>query len=329
MWHVLWPENFEDEVPITYVTNGVHVPTWLAPEMHSLLQQCVGPNLLEELGNGENCMQALDIPDEQLWECHQSLKRKLFHVIRDRAQQRWAGGDVTAEQAIAMGALLDPETLTVGFVRRFVEYKRPALLFHDIDRLKKIVSDKWRPVQIVFAGKSHPADFPSKHLLHKVYSMALERDFEGRIAFVEDYDMHMAHYLTQGVDVWLNTPRRLQEASGTSGMKAGMNGVLNLSDAAGWWNEGFNGENGWMIGNILKGSILRDDDEKDALELYRLLEEEIIPLYYRRDSHSVPAGWLRMMKESIRTILPAFSTRRLLKEYTEKLYLPTFKAAVK
>ncbi|HEX9897384.1 MAG TPA: alpha-glucan family phosphorylase [Dehalococcoidales bacterium] len=330
MWHIIWPDHFEDDVPITSVTNGVHLPTWMASETYRLCDKHSGISLVEHQDEPKLCDQIADIPDEELWRCHQDLKRKLFHVIQERVQQRWASGTGDAEQAIAMGALLDSDALTIGFVRRFVEYKRPTLLFHDIQRLKKIVGDGWHPVQIVFAGKSHPADFPSKHLLHKVYSMALDRDFQGRIAFVEDYDIHIAHYLTQGVDVWLNTPRRLEEASGTSGMKAGMNGVLNLSVAAGWWDEGYNGNNGWLIGDSLKQSLTpEDDDERDATELYRLIEQEIAPLYYQRDNNDVPQGWVKMMKESIKSIVPAFSTKRAVKEYTEKMYLPTVHTTVK
>ncbi|MDP2918908.1 MAG: alpha-glucan family phosphorylase, partial [Dehalococcoidia bacterium] len=321
MWHVLWPDNFEDDVPIGAVTNGVHVPTWLAPEIQQLMEKYMGPEIMDNQDDPEFCRQVMKIPDEQLWSCHHNLKRKLFHVIRERATERWASGSATAEQAIAMGALLDSNTLTLGFVRRFVEYKRPTLLFQDIERLKKIVSDKWNPVQIVFAGKSHPADFPSKHLLHKVYSMALDKAFQGRIVFVEDYDIHISHYLTQGIDVWLNTPRRLQEASGTSGMKAGINGVLNLSVATGWWDEAYNGKNGWLVGDKIVGMPM-DEDEKDAEELYRLLEQEIIPLYYQRNSTGLPKGWVSMMKESISAILPAFGSRRMMKEYTEKMYIP-------
>lgn len=329
MWHVLWPDSFEDDVPVTAVTNGVHLPTWMASEMCHVLERRLKTNIPDGQDDPQVCQQITNVPDHELWNCHLELKRKLFHIIQERAQRIWAGGAATAEQTIAMGALLDPDALTIGFVRRFVEYKRPALLFQDIERLKKIVSDKWRPVQIVFCGKSHPADFPSKHLLHKVYSMALDRGFHGRIIFVEDYDMHIAHYLTQGVDVWLNTPRRLQEASGTSGMKAGMNGVLNLSVAAGWWDEGYNGQNGWLIGSSLKSGIVRDDDEQDALDLYHLIEDEIVPLYYQRDSNNIPLGWARMMKESIRTIAPVFSSRRMVKEYTEKMYLPSVQATLK
>ncbi len=322
MWHTLWPAAFEDDVPISHVTNGVHVPTWLAPEMNQLLEKCLGSSLIEKQDDMTLCQKFDNITDEELWEARQNLKRKLLHSITERAQENWAHGEATANQAIAMGALLDPDALTIGFARRFVEYKRPALLFQDIEHLKRIVGDKRRPVQIIFAGKSHPADFPSKHLLHKVYSMALDRGFQGRIAFVEDYDMHIAHYLVQGVDVWLNTPRRLQEASGTSGMKAGMNGVLNLSVAAGWWCEGYNGKNGWLIGDSLKSVQHQDEDEKDAAELYRLLDTEVIPLYYHRDNKGVPHEWIRMAKESIRTILPLFNARRMVKEYTEKMYLP-------
>jgi starch phosphorylase len=330
MWHIIWPNVSEDDVPITYVTNGVHLPTWMASEMYRLIDEHTDVSFVENHDDPKVCEQVTSISNKQLWGCHQDLKRKLFHVIQERVQQRWASGAGDAEQAIAMGALLDSDALTIGFVRRFVEYKRPALLFQDISRLKQIVGDKWHPVQIIFAGKSHPADFPSKHLLHRVYSMALDRDFQGRIAFVEDYDIHIAHYLVQGVDVWLNTPRRLEEASGTSGMKAGINGVLNLSDAAGWWDEGYNGQNGWLIGDSLeKSPIPKDEDEKDAAELYRLIEQEIAPLFYQRDNNDVPQGWVKMMKDSIKSIVPAFSTKRAVKEYTEKIYLPAVQIAIK
>ncbi len=326
MWHVLWPAHFEEDVPIGHVTNGVHMPTWIAPEMCQLLERHINTNFIDTHDDPAVLDRIDSVPDAEMWQCHLELKRKLFHVILERAQQLWARGGTTAEQTIAMGALLDPDALTVGFVRRFAEYKRPALLFHDIERIKKIVGDKWRPVQLVFAGKSHPADFPSKHLLHKVFSIALDRAFQGRIVFVEDYDIHIAHYIAQGVDVWLNTPRRLQEASGTSGMKAGMNGVMNLSVAAGWWQEGFNGKNGWTIGGSLKTAVYDDQDDKDAEDLYRLLENDIVPLYYKRDNNDIPVGWVHAMKESMKSIIPAFSTRRMIKEYVENMYLPAVRS---
>jgi starch phosphorylase len=225
-------------------------------------------------------------------------------------------------QVLTMGTLLDPDVLTIGFVRRFTSYKRPELIFHDVQRLKRIVTDRWHPVQIIFAGKSHPADFPSKQLLHDVYTLATDREFQGRIAFVEDYDMHMARSLTQGVDVWLNTPRRLQEACGTSGMKAAVNGVLHLSVRDGWWYEGYNGTNGWAIGDDVEAYDPREEDKSDAEALYRLLEEEVVPLYYQRNMRGVPHGWMRMVKEAISSIVPRFCTRRMLKEYIEQMYIP-------
>ncbi len=264
----------------------------------------------------------MDIPDQELWATHQLLKRKLKGAMLGWAQQRWSEAEVMPQQVLAMGALLHPEVLTIGFVRRFAEYKRPALIFYDIERLKRLVKDRWRPVQIVFAGKSHPADFPSKCLLQHVYRLATDRGFQGRIAFMEDYDMHMARYLVQGVDVWLNVPRRLNEASGTSGMKASLNGVLHLSVRDGWWYEGYNGENGWAIGDGPSACKVEEEDKADAEALYRLIEEKIVPLYYDRDRSNVPHGWVRMMKEAIRTVVPRFCARRMVKEY-DHLYAPS------
>jgi len=220
-----------------------------------------------------------------------------------------------------MGALLDTETLTIGFVRRFAEYKRPALIFHDIERLKRIVNNRWHPVQIIFAGKSHPADFPSKVLLKQVYSLAADKEFQGRIAFVEDYDMHIARFLTQGVDVWLNNPRRLHEACGTSGMKAAIKGIPHLSVRDGWWEEGYNGKNGWSI-NGGPEMAEKEQDDIDAEAIYRLLEEEIVPLFYERDRDGVPHGWIRVVKEAFRTVVPNFCARRMLKQYVEQMYVP-------
>ncbi len=220
-----------------------------------------------------------------------------------------------------MGSLLDAEILTIGFVRRFAEYKRPALIFSDIERLKKIVNNRWRPVQIIFAGKSHPADFASKVLLHQVYSLASDREFQGRIAFVEDYDIHTARFLTQGVDVWLNNPRRLQEACGTSGMKASLNGVPHLSIRDGWWDECYNGKNGWSI-NGGPEMADKEQDSTDAAAIYQLLEKEIVPLFYERDRDGIPHGWIKIVKEAFRTVVPNFCARRMLKEYTEKMYIP-------
>ena len=320
MWHGLWPDLPEDQVPISHVTNGVHTPSWIAPELYHLFKKYLGSNWINEHNDNKLWERLLDIPDEELWAAHQLLKRKLVGAIRERMRSRWLEDDVSRKQMLTMGALLDPEVLTIAFARRFTEYKRPALIFRDLGRLKRIVNSWWRPVQIVFAGKSHPDDVPSKHILQQVYSLAADREFKGRIAFVEDYDMHMSRYLAQGVDVWLNNPRRLREASGTSGIKASLNGVLHLSIRDGWWHEGYNGSNGWAIGSDLNAPAPEEEDGSDSESLYRLLEEEILPLYYARDRNGVPPGWIRLMKEAIRSVVPAFCTRRMLKEYTERMY---------
>ncbi len=322
MWHNLWPDVSEDRVPISHVTNGVHLPTWLSAEMNYLFERYLGKDWLTRHDDGKIWERLREIPDDELWAIRQRQKRHLVGAIRERIRSRWLETDIPWGQQMAMGAVLDPEALTIGFVRRFTEYKRPTLVFQDIERLKKIVNNQWHPVQVVFAGKSHPSDFESKHLLQQVYSQAVTRDFQGRIVFVEDYDMHMAHYLVHGVDVWLNTPRRLQEACGTSGMKASLNGALHLSIPDGWWHEGYNGRNGWTIGSDTDGLQLAGGDETDAEALYRLLEEEVVPLYYKRSVSGVPNEWVALIKESISSIAPQFCSRRMLKEYVSGLYKP-------
>ena len=329
MWHVLWPESREEEVPISYITNGVHVPTWIAPEMGRIYESYLGHDWVKRHDDPELWNKVMDIPDKEIWDVRQLLKRKRKAAILDRAQKSWADGNVTAPQVLTMGALLDPDVLTIGFVRRFAEYKRPALIFRDLERLKKIVNDRWRPVQIVFAGKSHPADFPSKYLLNQVYTLASDRAFQGRIAFVEDYDMHMARYLVHGVDIWLNNPRRLREASGTSGMKAALNGVPHLSVLDGWWYEGYNGNNGWSIGDGPRTYDPEEEDKADAEALYRLLEDNVVPLYYDRDRDGIPHSWIRVVKETIRSVMPHFCARRMLKEYTDRVYTKAAQALSK
>jgi starch phosphorylase len=327
MWCGLWMDCPEDEVPITHITNGVHLPTWAAIENCQLYERYLSHDWLERQDDVQLWKHIVDIPDEELWRVHLLLKRKLFHIILERAQLRWARGEASPQQILAMGSLLDHDALTIAFVRRFTEYKRPFLLFRDIERLKKIVNSTLRPVQIIFAGKSHPADTASKILLQYVHTMARDRSLQGRIAFLEDYDIRLARYLAQGVDVWLNTPRRLQEASGTSGMKAAMNGVLHLSVPDGWWHEGYNGENGWAIGDDTIKISPEAEDKADAESLYTLLEEKVVPLYYDRDRNGVPPGWMAMVKKSISSITPLFTSRRMVKEYCEKIYLPAVQLA--
>ncbi|OIP35534.1 MAG: alpha-glucan phosphorylase [Deltaproteobacteria bacterium CG2_30_43_15] len=326
MWQSLWPEVKEDDVPITSVTNGVHIPTWLAPDMRNLYRKYLGKDWREKQDDPDFWKRAMDIPDEELWKTHLWLKRKLISFVCDRSRRRWTEDNVTPGQVLTMGALLDPEVLTIGFARRFTDYKRATLILKDTQRLERIVKNQSRPVQIIFAGKSHPADEHGKHLIQQIYHIAKDPMFGGRIAFVEDYDMHLARYLVHGMDVWLNTPRLLQEASGTSGQKAALNGIPHFSVLDGWWHEGYNGANGWAIGNGQTSPVASQDDQ-DAEAFYRLLEEEIVPLYYERDWNGLPCGWIRVMKEAISSIVPAFCARRMVKEYVERMYVKAAQAA--
>lgn len=326
MWQPLWPDTPVEQVPISAVTNGVHTPTWVAPELNRLYNKYLGPDWVKQHDNPALWQRVYDIPDEELWWIRVRLKHKLTSFIRERVRQLWREEHRDPVQVIASGALLDPEALTIGFARRFATYKRATLLLQDLARLQTVLQDRWRPVQVIFAGKAHPADEPSKHLIHQVYALAKEYDLGGQIAFVEDYDMHVAKFLVQGVDIWLNNPIPPLEASGTSGQKASLNGVPNLSVADGWWCEGYNGGNGWTI--TTSGSHAETDgrDTSDAGTLYRLLEDEIVPLYYQRDSDDVPRGWVRVVKEAIASIAPLFSARRMVKEYVERFYVPAARA---
>jgi len=263
----------------------------------------------------------LGIPDEELWAVRRALRQYLFTFVRERARQRWTVERVGTPRIVAAGTLLEPEALTIGFARRFAGYKRPELVFHDPERLARILNAAERPVQIIFAGKAHPADDIGKHHLQQVYRHALDPMFGGRVAFVDDYDLHVAHFLAQGCDVWLNNPRKPLEASGTSGMKAAVNGVPHLSIGDGWWAEGFSGTNGWLIDGGVTDNYA-DVDAADAAALYRLLEDQVVPAFYDRDKVGIPRRWLRTVKESIRSVTPRFSARRMVKEYVEGMYAP-------
>jgi starch phosphorylase len=304
------------------VTNGVHVPTWLAADLAALFTRYLGESWWERHDDQPMWDQVLAIPDAELWAVRQGLRRYLFTFARERARQRWTEEHVSMPRIVAAGTLLEPDALTIGFARRFTGYKRPELVFHDPERLAKILNASGRPVQIVFAGKSHPADDIGKHHLQRVYKHALEPMFGGRVAFVDDYDLHVAHFLVQGCDVWLNTPRKPLEASGTSGMKAAMNGVPHLSIGDGWWAEGYNGANGWLIESGAPADNQDAVDAADAAALYRLLEEEVVPAFYDRDHSQVPHRWMSIVKESIRSVAPRFSARRMVKEYVERMYAP-------
>ena len=325
MWQPIWPDRSYDQLPVDYITNGVHVPTWMSSEVGALLEKYLGADWLDHHDDPSVADRVLDIPDEELWEARQSLRAFLFNFIRERARQHWTREESNAVQIVAAGTMLDHNTLTIGFARRFTGYKRPELIFSDPDRLARIMNRPGRPVQLVFAGKAHPADDVGKHHLQRIYKHALDPRFGGRVAFVEGYDLHVAHFLVQGCDVWMNNPRKPLEASGTSGMKAAINGTPHLSIGDGWWAEGFTGHNGWLIAGEADPSDQGAQDWADAQAMYALIEEQLVPAFYDRDDRGIPHRWLQVVKESIRTVLPQFSTRRMVKQYVEKVYLPALR----
>jgi starch phosphorylase len=317
MWRSLWPDVPEDQVPIDYVTNGVHVPTWIEPKIKLLLDRYLGADWLDK-HDDPAIWQLLDrVPETELWQTHHWLKVKLIDAIRERTRQRWANGDASASIMLTGGAFLEPSVLTLGFARRFATYKRALLIFQDLERLKKHFKDRWRPIQIIFAGKAHPADDPGKQLLQNLINLARDPQLGGRIAFVEDYGEQLAQYLVHGVDIWLNNPLPPFEACGTSGMKAGLNGVPHLSILDGWWVEGFKGKNGWAVEHDASST---SPDGSDAEKIYRILEDEIIPLYYKTSESGVPQDWVKAMKEAMKSNAARFSARRMVKEYIEKFY---------
>jgi starch phosphorylase len=323
MWNFLWPEREEADVPIRSITNGVHVNFWLARRMHLLFDRYFGTDWYEHLDDPEVWAGVENIPDMELWDVRRHLKRKLINYAIESARDHWESGKRHAPQVIADGVMLDQYSLTLGFARRFATYKRADLLFSDYERLLRLVSSRDMPVQIIMAGKAHPADEPGKLLIQKVYRAAKDFRAAGRIVFLEDYDLNIARLLVQGVDVWVNTPRRPNEASGTSGMKAALNGTLNFSVLDGWWSEGYNGRNGWAIGDEEDLQDPNMQDEKDRASLYDTLENEIIPLYYQtRAMGDASSQWIAKIKENMRTLSWQFSTRRMVKQYLRELYLP-------
>jgi glycogen phosphorylase len=321
-WQVLWPHHREDEVPVGHITNGVHVRTWLAPAMQELYNRHIGSDWREHLSEPQMWARIDNVHHAELWETHRVLKAALVHFVRRKvAEQRQRAG-YPDELVHAAATALDPEALTIGFARRFATYKRATLLFSDPDRLVRILTDPERPVQLIFAGKAHPADDGGKRLIQEIFWRSIDPRFQGRITFAEDYDMLLASRLYGGVDVWLNNPRAPLEASGTSGMKAAANGALNLSVLDGWWIEGFaaNADTGWGI----EPSELMDGkgDAADSDAIYALLERQVVPLFYERDEQNLPREWIRRSKEAIRSLAPRFSSQRMVIEYINRLYVP-------
>ena len=327
LWQWMYPGIDADEVPIAHVTNGVHTQTWLAPELDELYTRYLGAGWKLDLDNIK-LWEAIDkIPDGELWDIHTKLKVKLVNFIHERVRKmRLEMGEGTLSVAEA-NQIFDPNAFTIGFARRFATYKRATLIFRDAARIQKLFDDPKRPMQIVFAGKAHPADEPGKSFIQRVYQISQAEGFEGRVIFLENYDMNMARYLVAGVDLWLNNPIRPNEASGTSGQKASLNGIPNASILDGWWPEAYNGENGWAIGEERVYASQDVQDEADSLALYSVLEDSIIPLYWQRGADGIPTGWVKVMKEAIKTCAPYFSTFRMLKDYTNNMYIPSIKQA--
>ncbi len=319
MWAWLYPGQ---ETPISYITNGVHTRSWLSRHMNSLFNEYLGINWINHTDEPATWAPVYEMPDDQLWEVHKHNKRRLAEFMRDRARTKWITHRQHPVQTIASGVLIDPNVLTIGFARRFATYKRAALILRDVERLLRIVNNPGQPVQIIFAGKAHPNDEPGKLLIQQLYRLIKNADSAGRLVFIEDYDLNVARYLVRGVDVWLNTPRRPYEASGTSGMKAALNGALNFSILDGWWREAYNGKNGWAIGDDTPFDDAEMQDRADTESLYSTLENEIVPLYYDIEYDGIPHKWLAMMKESLATIIPNYSTRRMLKQYITESYVP-------
>lgn len=326
LWQGVWKDVPVDEVPITSITNGVHAKTWAAGEFHELYEKYLGQDWEDRQSEPEFWRGVIDIPDEVLWQLHQTLKQRSIDFMRERIRRQRVRNGETPDEVRHVNRLLNTDVLTIGFARRFATYKRGALLFSDPERLRRIVTNREHPVQFIFAGKAHPADEEGKKIIQEVYRYSRDPQFEGRIIFVEDYDINIGRRLYQGCDVWLNNPLRPYEASGTSGMKLPLNGGINLSVLDGWWLESFNGKNGWSIGAEIMGGSNNYQNEVDIQSLFFVLENQIVPLYYAKPDGRLPLAWIQSMRESMRTIVPMFNTHRMVKEYNRFLYEPAIVA---
>ncbi|HUC85632.1 MAG TPA: alpha-glucan family phosphorylase, partial [Candidatus Acidoferrales bacterium] len=321
MWTGLYPGRSEEAVPIGHITNGVHVPSWLAPQMFRLYERHLGPGWHEHSSEAKIWERIEDIDDGELWETHLSLKSELLQFVRRRAVQQAERRSESPEVLRGLGRVLSPDALTIGFARRFATYKRANLLLADIELLASMVNDPKRPVQFVFAGKAHPLDEPGKRVLQQVAQMMRNSVFADKFVFVEDYDINVGRQFVQGVDVWLNNPRRPLEASGTSGMKASCHGCMNFSVMDGWWREGYDGANGFAIGPDSHPNNVEEQDRVDSANLYKALTEEVLPMFFNRDVNGIPREWLRRVRRAMATLVPRFTTARMVKEYTTNYYV--------
>ena len=318
----VWPNIAEDESPITYVTNGIHTCTWLAPNLKNLYNEYLPPYWQDKIEMDSTWQKIDNIPNEKLWDAHVARKEKLMRLIKQNITERYVNSGVGYDQIGELVNSLNPKALTIGFARRFATYKRATLIFKDIARLTQILNDENRPVQIVFAGKAHPQDKEGQDLIKYIHEVSLMPQFKGKIFILENYNIGMSRYLVSGVDVWLNNPRRPMEASGTSGEKASVNGVVNCSILDGWWAEGYDGTNGWAIGTNATYNSYEEQDKADSNSLYHLLENKIIPAYYNQDNNGISSEWITLMKNSIKTTGGKYSTSRMLIDYINDLYMP-------
>ncbi|RJO63304.1 MAG: glycosyltransferase family 1 protein [Myxococcales bacterium] len=322
MWKNIWPGLSADELPIDHITNGVHAAGWVSTDMAQLYGRYLGPRWRMNPEDGRTWEGIGRVPDAELWRTHERRRERLVAFARKKLSEQLTNRGALRSDLAWASEVLDPEALTLGFARRFATYKRGALILSDPERLARILNNRERPMQIIFAGKAHPQDNAGKEVIKRIAQLARDPRFRSRIVFIENYDINVARYLVQGVDVWVNNPRRPLEASGTSGMKVSMNGGINLSVLDGWWDEAYRGDNGWAIG---RGEEYKDTQYQDEIEsraLFDLLEDEIVPLFYTRASDGVPRGWTALMKHSIQSICPVFNTSRMVIEYLTKFYLP-------
>lgn len=322
MWAHLWPWRTEEEIPIGHITNGVHIPSWLAFQMHQLYDRNFVPGWFKRMGEPEVWQAIHEVDPGELWETHNTLKNLMMAFVRRRISRQCRRRGETDEVVEAARHLMNPEVLTVGFARRFATYKRANLLMADLDRFLRMLNNNERPIQFIFAGKAHPKDEPGKKLIQEISNLRHDPRYMGKIVFIEDYDINVCRHMIQGVDVWLNNPRRPLEASGTSGQKVVLNGGLNLSVLDGWWAEAYDGTNGFAIGTGREHSDIEIHDKRDGEQLYRTLEEEVIPLFYNRDVDGLPQAWIKMMMSSIGSLAWRFSAHRMVMDYTRAAYVP-------
>ncbi|MBE5822257.1 MAG: glycosyltransferase family 1 protein [Clostridiales bacterium] len=322
----IWPTLSHAELPITHVTNGIHTCTWLQPKLKELYNKYLDPFWQEKIENPDTWQKIYNIPNKELWDIHNAQKQKLIKLIKENMKEQMVRNNCESDEIKELEKSINPNSLVIGFARRFATYKRANLIFRDIEKISTLLNNPDKPILLVFAGKAHPADKQGQELIAQIVNLAKKPQFKGKIVFLENYNMKIARYLISGCDIWLNNPRRPLEASGTSGEKAAVNGVINCSILDGWWFEGYNGQNGWAIGNTSTYKTFDLQDDADSQSIYETLEESIIPTFFDRDEDGTPNNWVKIMKNSITSCGCTYSTQRMLIDYTNKLYIPQIQA---